>query len=489
MSTRRDSRVHLAARQNDALLEFENFKKKYLLVNKHITKLNSTLSVRIEELNAQISELYVENLRLRASEISLAAQLQRERDKTRRLMHDAETAVSADQTSSLATRLSTLRDAYNIPPGVEAPKLAGITETQPPLRAQKPLRSSSSSPPRPARVSRPPDFTRIAEDDEDAVSSPAREQPERPSSRLEMTFERDHHYQIHQPTLAEVDFSHRAPRRRQSGLVTTLMRGDVEDVTTPATFREPPPEPESDAGHEEMDIVDLAPPLPPPQPTPVLRKTRRLSGPTPSPAPLPPDDDQQEREERERREREERERKEREREERKEREREERAREKARLRAEREKEKERARLAEEQLLQQQQQQQELQRRPFTELPLNPSSTSQALAKSLPPSKLPQPVERVATPVDQPADQPAAEGRERRARKSVNYAEPKLNTKMRKPDPPEGTAPAPAPRRKKSSSSSTRRPVVPVADDAAEFADAEGVQSTAATYVRRHTIAV
>lgn len=56
-------------------------------------RLNSTLSVRIEELNVQISTLYVENLRLRASEIALAAQLQREREKSWRIMTDAESAV------------------------------------------------------------------------------------------------------------------------------------------------------------------------------------------------------------------------------------------------------------------------------------------------------------------------------------------------------------------------------------------------------------
>ena len=56
-------------------------------------RLNSTLSVRIEELNAQISTLYVENLKLRASEIALAAQLKREREKSRKVMADAEAAV------------------------------------------------------------------------------------------------------------------------------------------------------------------------------------------------------------------------------------------------------------------------------------------------------------------------------------------------------------------------------------------------------------
>lgn len=56
-------------------------------------RLNSTLSVRIEELNAHISALHVENLRLRASEIALSNQLQREREKTWRVMAEAEAAV------------------------------------------------------------------------------------------------------------------------------------------------------------------------------------------------------------------------------------------------------------------------------------------------------------------------------------------------------------------------------------------------------------
>ena len=86
-------------------------KKKFLLANKHITKsvhvtlwhssrsdrairLNSTLSLRIEELNAQISALHVENLRLRASEIALGLQLKKEREKSQRIIADAESAVS-----------------------------------------------------------------------------------------------------------------------------------------------------------------------------------------------------------------------------------------------------------------------------------------------------------------------------------------------------------------------------------------------------------
>lgn len=59
-----------------------------------VNRLNSTLSVRIEELNEQISTLYVENLRLRASEIALASQLKRERERSRKIITDAEAAVS-----------------------------------------------------------------------------------------------------------------------------------------------------------------------------------------------------------------------------------------------------------------------------------------------------------------------------------------------------------------------------------------------------------
>lgn len=63
------------------------------LSNVIIYRLNSTLSVRIEELNAQISLLYVENLRLRASEIALVAQLRREREKSHKVLTEAEAAV------------------------------------------------------------------------------------------------------------------------------------------------------------------------------------------------------------------------------------------------------------------------------------------------------------------------------------------------------------------------------------------------------------
>ncbi|KAH7911108.1 hypothetical protein BJ138DRAFT_1172733 [Hygrophoropsis aurantiaca] len=165
--SRRDSRASLNARQNDALNEFENFKKKFLLANKHITKLNSTLSVRIEELNAQISTLYVENLRLRASEIALAAQLKREQEKSRKIMADAEAA-----TSNLSKHLHFLRQSLNIASGTPSP----TTQAPPQPRARRPVINTNSSPQVP-RLSRAPNVPGIYEDEE-LASSPEVEDDE-----------------------------------------------------------------------------------------------------------------------------------------------------------------------------------------------------------------------------------------------------------------------------------------------------------------------
>ena len=56
---------------------------------------NCSLSQKIEELNAQLSSLYVENLQLRASEIALQSQLKREKEKCHKIMSEAEAAVSS----------------------------------------------------------------------------------------------------------------------------------------------------------------------------------------------------------------------------------------------------------------------------------------------------------------------------------------------------------------------------------------------------------
>ncbi|KAG6334031.1 hypothetical protein ID866_5062 [Astraeus odoratus] len=153
--SRRDSKVSLNTRQNDALTEFENFKKKFLLANKHITKLNSTLSVRIEELQAQISTLYVENLRLRASEIALAAQLKKEQEKSRKILADAEAA-----TSNLSKHLGLLRQSFVVSAG-PSPRL----ETKSVPRARRPVVDPNTSPMVP-RLSRAPNIPGINEDEE-----------------------------------------------------------------------------------------------------------------------------------------------------------------------------------------------------------------------------------------------------------------------------------------------------------------------------------
>ncbi|KAH9483493.1 hypothetical protein JR316_0002961 [Psilocybe cubensis] len=170
--SRRESRSSLGARQNDALVEFENFKKKFLLANKHITKLNSTLSVRIEELNAQISTLYVENLRLRASEIALTAQLKKEREKSQKVIADAETAAQ-----NLAKHLIYLRETHNIP------TVSNDPPSPPSPRARRPALDVSPSSPQLNRISRPPNVPGIYEEDEPSGSSEERATPPRKKTK------------------------------------------------------------------------------------------------------------------------------------------------------------------------------------------------------------------------------------------------------------------------------------------------------------------
>ncbi|KAK7036012.1 hypothetical protein R3P38DRAFT_2910184 [Favolaschia claudopus] len=153
--SRRESRVSMNVRQNDALFEFENFKKKFLLANKHITKLNSTLSMKIEELNTEIATLCSENLRLRTSEIALSAQLKREREKSRKIMSDAEAATQA-----LMSQFGFLRQTFNIP--VHAPP--SPTPTPPRRPTSSPRNSTYAN--NVNRLAREPQVSNIHEDEE-----------------------------------------------------------------------------------------------------------------------------------------------------------------------------------------------------------------------------------------------------------------------------------------------------------------------------------
>ncbi|GBE82871.1 hypothetical protein SCP_0412580 [Sparassis crispa] len=251
--SRRQSRVSIDARQNDTLLEFENFKKKFLLANKHITKLNSTLSVRIEELNAQISTLYVENLRLRASEIALTSQLKRERERSRKIIADTEAA-----THSLLKHLGHIRKSFSIPHSRSSSE-----ESQPPaptaVRAKRPVVNPNASP-APNRLARPPTFPGITEDDETNLSSPGepdadveeeleasptpvkrrKTKPHTSDSRLPVPTR-----VASPPPVPEIDFSEqlnkvgkRKPTRRQSGLlssvsITTVTSGGISTEIMP----------------------------------------------------------------------------------------------------------------------------------------------------------------------------------------------------------------------------------------------------------------
>lgn len=142
------------------------------------------MSVRIEELNAQISTLYVENLRLRASEIALASQLKKEREKSRRIIADTEAAVSRRrvtlpsplpcsptllrQTHSLIKHLSHIRKSFRVPHG----RPSDSEDSQPPPpRAKRPTINPDASP-APNRLAKAPTFPGIFEDDEANASSP-----------------------------------------------------------------------------------------------------------------------------------------------------------------------------------------------------------------------------------------------------------------------------------------------------------------------------
>ncbi|CDO71939.1 hypothetical protein BN946_scf184940.g86 [Trametes cinnabarina] len=429
-------------------MRFRAVKKKFLLANKHITKLNSTLSARIEELNAQISSLYVENLRLRASEIALTSQLKKEKEKSRKILADTESATHA-----LMKQLGLIRKSWGV-----SHTHSPIPETNPPPpRARRPIPDPNVSPP-PNRLARAPTVPGIEEDDENILSSPddpdgdieAESSPTIPrkrknksrtasSSRLPLP--------SHKPACPpEADTVHldfeeelgksgkRRPTRRQSGLLTSV---SITAVTADGLNRPPSPVPDSP-----------------------IRKALEAEE-----VPVEPDEDEVEAilqavtKRREKREKE---------------------RESERARAQerdslvdpsrsRERKKPRASEDSTSVLDGSKSKlkdvtnsqgnranlspldttsdNERRRTPDVDVPTSATSTSSSTRNFLstpattpapslkPPSHLPTP--RSSSPI---ADQSQAEqetlttGRERRVRKSINYAEPKLNTKMRKPDP-------------------------------------------------------
>ncbi|KAG6885370.1 hypothetical protein C0993_002700, partial [Termitomyces sp. T159_Od127] len=434
----------MGARQNDALFEFENFKKKFLLANKHITKLNSTLSVRIEELNAEISKLYVENLKLKASEITLVAQLKREREKSRKVMAEAEAA-----THNLTKHLGYLRHTLDI--STESP----TQEPPAPRRAHKPpsTHTDPGSSPQGNRLSRPPNVPGICEEEElssltseselakppSPILRKVKSKPRLSASRLPVPSRvssppphSDDALQVFEPTAAS---KRRKPSRRQSGMLSV----STDSLTVP---RAPSPAFGSpirraaglEEEEEEMAIVTdhlveveddvySEPKLPPP------RKERRKSrGKEPARLEEP-----------------------------------EAAVEDSRPRERKKKEKldgetdggGKPRL------------QDVTNSRAALISIDNTVPSSAAARAF---LTTSPTHSAPTSRGSSSPVPSGEGegstgvRERRQRKSVNYAEPKLNTKMRKPDPSPGTVP----QRKRSSAAAiltTYRPPEDTGNDA------------------------
>ncbi|KAF9481288.1 hypothetical protein BDN70DRAFT_893413 [Pholiota conissans] len=433
--SRRESRSSLGARQNDALFEFENFKKKFLLANKHITKLNSTLSTRIEELNAQISTLYVENLRLRASEIALAAQLKREREKSRKVLADAETA-----SQSLAKHLSYLRESYNIKSVPSAPP----SPPSPRARRREHVVDPETGSPLVNRISRPPNFPGIYEEEEPLHTSDEQQKQASPPRRK----------------------SKSKPRLSASKLPLPTRSGSPTRAATPMV------------GHQNMESLSAGPPT---RPRKTLRRpsglleidTEALSVPrSASPAfgsPIRLEAgraeeaeeyaavrgeieviiiDQDEEDTMLRKEKR-----------------------KGKSKEQRESGSEKDVAGEVRVREKRKQRDEVDASDFvkpkskdstiTRTALQPidsnvheaadpdptTSKRQFLRPTSPAGSTPT-SRGSSSPAPPDADGMGVGSRERRARKSVNYAEPKLNTKMRKPDPPPGTS---EPARKKRSS--------------------------------------
>ncbi|THH21487.1 hypothetical protein EW146_g98 [Bondarzewia mesenterica] len=459
--SRRESRVSMTSRQNDALQEFENFKKKFLLANKHITKLNSTLSIRIEELNAQISALYVENLRLRASEIALATQLKKERERSQRVMADAEIATHA-----LLKHFGSIRKNFSIPSG-KPPSPSKQTQL-PKAPARKPVLDPEASP-HVNRLARAPNFPQILEEDEtvsdaddlESESSPSpltrrkKSHSSSSSSRLPLSSVPS---TLSPPTITTIHVNleqqllqagKKKISRRQSGLLTvnttpgagssrysSSSRSEASSPRPPSPAFGSPARREAGIAEEEEEIAAISGHIE-----------------------ITPEEVEEELERAARRERK----------------RKTKSREVESLETERTRDKEKRKIREEEesggshitegskwrlqdvtnspgsrtslppLDTHVSGKSSVDQSPDTDVPTSAFTNASASTRPLlstpattpAPSHLPTP--RSSSPVAHAeGDAPAAGSRERRVRKSINYAEPKLNTKMRKPDPPSST---------------------------------------------------
>ncbi|KAL1746469.1 hypothetical protein HDZ31DRAFT_34126 [Schizophyllum fasciatum] len=414
--SRRESRASLnAAKQNDVLFEFENYKKKFALQNKHITKLNSTLSVRIEELTAEVSTLRAENLILRASENALKAQLRQEHDKSRKILAQAEAAIAA--------QFQAVRAAMRIDPASPPPPSPKPPRAQRPPPRQYPSSPTSS----PLRVCRAPSVPEINEEDESCVS--------------------------------DSELARRSPTLRKTKAKPRL---SGSRLPLPQRASSPPAEAPAPAAGPSMriDFTSLASAAQPPKriatarrqsglltiDTQVARETTRAERPG-SPSPVRETIDVLDEDDEDGRD------------------------------APRREKKKRARVDKEQVTADAAEGVRRKRKtaetddappaPLASVTRFKDVTNAVQDEASPPLEVapsprpflaepaPEPVrQRSSSPIPSDGDAAGLGVRERRVRKSVNYAEPKLNTKMRKPDPAPGST---APTKKRASSSSSHGP--------------------------------
>ncbi|KAF9024186.1 hypothetical protein BDZ89DRAFT_1136205 [Hymenopellis radicata] len=247
--SRRESRVSMGARQTDSVFEYDNFKKKFLAQNRQIAKLNSTLSLRVKELSAEIAQLFNENIRLRESEIALAAELKREREKSRKVLYDAEMAAL-----NLTKHLGFVRETFNIRHTSDTPS------PTPPRATHRPLTSTPPSP----RLSREPTVPGINEEEEPPDSPHRSKKTKRLSaSRLPLPSR----CSPSPPPLIDLapPKKKKSSSRRQSGLFPVNIPVVDELAVTTAVALEDDDDPEEVAVFD--DLVE--------EPAPIAKKEKR----------------------------------------------------------------------------------------------------------------------------------------------------------------------------------------------------------------------
>ncbi|KAG9051126.1 hypothetical protein FS837_011972 [Tulasnella sp. UAMH 9824] len=135
-------------------------KRKYLQYNKQIIKENSNLRVQVEEMKAQISQLYVENLALGRSNIALEKELKREKAR-RAIGGDPKTINQTDKLAAdMIKQLETLRQSFAKMTAAATPEPKKEPTPEPVIR-ERPSASNRIN-----LISRAPDFENIEEGEE-----------------------------------------------------------------------------------------------------------------------------------------------------------------------------------------------------------------------------------------------------------------------------------------------------------------------------------